>query len=156
MAERGAPRPTAISEVQLLDFARSRFYNYTLRQLVPSYIALRDAPSRELPEDTQEQLAAALRERLTDVCAYAALGQIPDPNAVVTKLLQHMLEQASQGRSSTPYLPKHQEHVEALLQDVAKGDIAFTTAVTPSALQRYREMLIEDMRTLDFFGSLMD
>src|SRR5215218_10057394 len=114
MNERGARPSEDIAETHLVDFARARFYNYTLRQIVPTYIEYREARAASQPQDAQDKLAAGLRERLLDARAYAALGQVPEPDAVVSKLLEYVLEQAGRGRSSVAYLPKHKAHVEAL------------------------------------------
>jgi hypothetical protein len=145
-----------VRETQLRDFARARFYNYTIHQLVPRYIELRDAERRSLPPDTQNALAASLRACTATASAYAALGQVPDPNAILAALLKHMLEQSRQGKSSTTYLPKHQEHIEALLNDITKGTIALASDLDTRELDSQRVLLIEDIRTMEFLSNLMD
>ena len=156
MNERGARPSEDIAETHLVDFARARFYNFTLRQVVPNYIQHREAQAADLSNDAQETLAASLRARLADARAYAALGQIPEPDAVVSKLLEHVLEQASRGRSSVGYLPKHKQHVEALLAEIESGAVSVSAKVEAAELERYRSLLQEDMRTLEYFGRLMD
>jgi len=156
MTEQADHQPDSITATQVRDFARARFYNYTLRQLVPRYIELREAERRDLPRDTQNTLATNLRECIADASAYAAIGQIPDSNSVLSKLLQHILEQSNQGKSSTPYLPKHSEHVEALLNDINRGIIALTSELDARELDRYRELLLQDIRTFEFLSNLMD
>jgi hypothetical protein len=155
MTEQGDHLQESITAIQLRDFARARFYNYTMRQLVPRYIDLREAEGRSLPRDTQNTLAASLRECTADASAYAALGQIRDSTSVLSKLLQHILEQSNQGKSSTTYLPKHQGHVEALLNDVNNGVIVLPE-LDARELDRYRELLMQDIRALEFLSNLMD
>src|SRR5215212_9441578 len=60
MTEQGDPLQETTTATQLRDFARARFYNYTVLQLVPHYIELREAESRRLPRDTQNSLATSL------------------------------------------------------------------------------------------------
>ncbi len=64
MTDRGAPTDNDLTEGQLRDFARARFYNYTLRQLAPAYVELRDAREKNLSAEAQTARAARLRERL--------------------------------------------------------------------------------------------
>src|SRR3954447_4890616 len=139
MTGQGDPLQESITATQLRDFARARFYNYTVLQLVPHYIELREAESRNLPRDTQNTLAASLRERIMNASMYAAIGQIADPNSVLSTLLQHILEQSNQGESSATYLPKHKVHVEALLNDINKGTIALASELDAHELDRHRE-----------------
>ena len=103
MTGQGDPLQESITATQLRDFARARFYNYTVLQLVPHYIELREAESRNLPRDTQNTLATSLRERIVNASVYAAIGQITDPNSVLSRLLLHILEQSNQGESSRRY-----------------------------------------------------
>ena len=106
MTEQGDPLQETTTPTPLRDFARARFYNYTVLQLVPHYIELRKARSRRLSRDTQNTLAASLHERIMNASMYAAIGQIADPNSVLSALLQHLLEQSNQGESSATYLPQ--------------------------------------------------
>src|SRR5215213_5310414 len=100
MTEQGDPRQETTTATPLRDFARARFYNYTVLQLVPHYIELSEAEGRSLPRDTQNTLAASLRECTLNASIYAAIGHIVDPNSVLSQLLQHILEQSNQGQSS--------------------------------------------------------
>src|SRR4051794_26371536 len=156
MTEQGDPLQETITPTQLRDFARARFYNYTVLQLVPHYIELREAESHSLPRDTQKTLAASLRERIMNASMYAAIGQIADPNSVLSALLQHLLEQSNQGESSATYLPKHKVHVEALLNDIHKGTIALASEPDARELDRHRERLIQDIRMMEYLSNLMD
>ena len=87
---------------------------------------------------------------------YAAIGQIADPNSVLSRLLLHILEQSNQGESSATYLPKHKVHVEALLKDIDKGTIALTSKLDARKLARHRERLLQDIRAMEFLSNLMD
>src|SRR4051812_48161464 len=156
MTEQGDPRQETTTATPLRDFARARFYNYTVLQLVPHYIELREAESRNLPRDTQNTLAASLRERTMNASVYAAIGQIADPNSVLSRLLLHMLEQSDQGESSATYLPKHKEHVEALLKDINQGTIALASKLDARKLDRHRQRLMQDIRAMEFLSNLMD
>ena len=146
MTAQGDPRQETTAATPLRDFARARFYNYTVLQLVPHYIELRKAKSRRLPRDTQNSLATGLHERIVNASMYAAIGQIADPNSVLSALLQHLLEQSNQGESSATYLPKEKVHVEALLNDIHQGTIALASELDAHELDRHRERLMQDIR----------
>src|SRR3954454_12168514 len=156
MTEHGDPPQETITATQLRDFARARFYNYTVLQLVPHYIELSEAKRRRLPRDTQDTMATNLRECTMNASVYAAIGQIADPNAVLSQLLQHILEQSNQGQSSATYLPKHKARVEALLNDINKGTIALASDLDARELERRRELLMQDIRAMEFLSNLMD
>ena len=156
MTEQGDPLQETTAATQLRDFARARFYNYTVLQLVPHYIQLSEAVNRSLPHDTQKTLAASLRECTMNASMYAAIGQIAEPNPVLSKLLQHILEQSNQGQSSATYLPKHKAHVEALLNDINRGAIALTSDLDARELDRRRKLLMQDIRMMEFLSNLMD
>jgi len=156
MTEQGDPLQETTTATQLRDFARARFYNYTVLQLVPHYIELRQAESRRLPRDTQNALAASLHGRIMNASMYAAIGQIADPNSVLSALLQHLLEQSNQGESSATYLPKGKVHVEALLNDINQGTIALASELDAREVDRQRERLLQDIRTMEYLSNLMD
>jgi hypothetical protein len=156
MTEQGDPLQETTTATPLRDFARARFYNYTVLQLVPHYIELRKAESRSLPRDTQNSLATSLHECIMNASMYAAIGQIADPNSVLSALLQHLLEQSNQGESSATYLPKHKVDVEALLNDIHRGTIALASALDARELDRQQERLMQDLRMMEYLSNLMD